>query len=281
MPVYNTAKYLEECIDSILNQTFTDFEFIISDDGSSDGSKEIIKSYAEKDNRVIFLDNPKNRGIVDNLNDCLAIAKGEYIAIMESDDISISERFAEQIKYLDKNPDISLIGSWGDIIDENGVIQGGMTPIGDYNKIYEMVSNLKTFSSSFINPSVMFRKKILNKTGKYDKKYDFIQDYEFFTRVILMGIKVENLSLILIKYRVHSSSNSANRFKKIYHRILNLQFEIIEKFNLKLGIFFKYKLYLKYVWFIILNQYIICFIKQIGIYSFLSNYWRKYVLRIN
>jgi len=75
MPVYNTEKYLEECIESILNQTFADFEFIISDDGSTDKSKEIIKKYAEKDSRIVFLNNPKNRGICANLNDCINIAK--------------------------------------------------------------------------------------------------------------------------------------------------------------------------------------------------------------
>lgn len=280
MPVYNTEKYLEECIESILNQTFIDFEFIISNDGSTDRSSEIIKKYAKKDSRIIFLDNKKNRWIVDNLNDCLDMAQWEYIAIMESDDVSMPERFAEQVKYLDKNPDVSLVWSWWDIIDENWNKKWEMNPAIKYKEIKNTVFNLKTFSSPFINPSVMFRKTILGIVWKYNKKYDFIQDYEFFTRIILMWIRVENLSLILLRYRVHSSSNSANRFKNIYRKILDLQFEMIEKFNLKLWMFIKYKLFLKYVWFIILNQYIIRFVKQIWIYGFLSNFWRKYVLQI-
>jgi len=82
MPVYNTAEYLDEAIQSILHQSFSDFEFIISDDGSNDWSKEIIKKYTSQDSRIIFLDNPKNRGICANLNDMVQIAKWEYIAIM-------------------------------------------------------------------------------------------------------------------------------------------------------------------------------------------------------
>ncbi len=109
MSVYNGEKYLREAIDSILNQTFKDFEFLIIDDGSTDSSADIIRSYT--DFRIRLIQNEKNIGLTRSLNKGLKLAKGEYIARMDVDDISLPIRFEKQVSFLDKYEDVKLVGS--------------------------------------------------------------------------------------------------------------------------------------------------------------------------
>jgi glycosyltransferase involved in cell wall biosynthesis len=116
MPVYNGEKYLREAIDSIFNQTFTDFEFLIVDDGSTDNSVEIINSY--QNSRINLVKNDKNEGLVYTLNRGLSLAKGEYIARMDCDDISLPERLKKQIDFLDSNSEIAVVGTWIKVINE-------------------------------------------------------------------------------------------------------------------------------------------------------------------
>ena len=106
MPAYNVEKYVGAAIESILNQTFSDFEFIIINDGSTDDTANIIKKYAAQDKRIRFIDNHENRGFIARLNDCLDLARGKYVAKMDSDDISLPERFAKQVDFLNTNPDV-------------------------------------------------------------------------------------------------------------------------------------------------------------------------------
>lgn len=230
MPVYNTAKYLEECIESILNQTFTDFEFIISDDWSTDWSKDIIKKYAEKDNRIIFLDNHKNRWIVANLNDCLDNSSWEYIAIMESDDISMPERFEIQVKFLDENKNIDLVWWFAYTIDWNWNLIWSIKKPCNSNDIYKDLIKYSTF----INPSVMFRNIILSKVWIFVEKYNLIQDYDFFCRIIYSWFFWANVSNYLIKYRIHQSASSKKN-KIISKMLIKYKKNIIKFYNLKIS----------------------------------------------
>ena len=107
MPVLNGEKYLAEAIESILNQTFQDFEFIIVDDGSTDQTPEILRSYANKDSRIQIVTNPINRGIGYSRNRGIALSRGEYIANMDADDLCLPERFEKQVRFLDSHPDIA------------------------------------------------------------------------------------------------------------------------------------------------------------------------------
>ncbi|HXK49687.1 MAG TPA: glycosyltransferase family 2 protein, partial [Clostridiales bacterium] len=109
MSVYNSEQYLQESIDSILDQTFNDFEFIITDDCSTDGSFEIIKSYAMLDKRIKYFRNSENIGLTKSLNLMLDIAKGKYIARMDSDDISMPDRFSKQFDFMENNPEIGVL----------------------------------------------------------------------------------------------------------------------------------------------------------------------------
>ena len=146
MPVYNGEKYLKEAIDSILNQTFSDFEFIIVNDCSSDNTEDIIKSY--KDNRIVYLKNEENSGVATTLNRGLDIAKGEYIARMDADDISLPKRFEKQVDFMDKNKNCIICGSNTELF---GAISGRTyVPLTD-----SAIRATVIFSSPFTHPTVM------------------------------------------------------------------------------------------------------------------------------
>ena len=124
MPAYNSEKYLGEAIDSILNQTFTDFEFIIINDGSKDNTAKIVEEYAKKDKRIRFIDNKKNQGIVGVLNEGIDLCRGKYIARMDSDDISLPTRFEKEIEYMEEHPECGVLGTWYEIFGKlNGPVQ--------------------------------------------------------------------------------------------------------------------------------------------------------------
>lgn len=214
MPVYNGERFLRESIESVLNQSFPDFEFIIINDGSRDNSLNIIKEYAEKDSRIKIIDQ-ENTGIVGALNNALKISKGEFIARMDADDISEKERLEKQYDFLQKEK-AYLCGTWAKIIDENGRETGQKFNYPKkkwlQNKFYLIRGN------PFIHPSVMFRRKIYDekKDNNNDlyQNYKHIEDYELWTRII-PKYKSINIQEYLLKYRIHQN-------------------QITKKFNLKM-----------------------------------------------
>lgn len=199
MPVYNGDRYLREAIDSVLNQSFKNFEFLIFDDGSTDNSLRIIKSYAEADNRIRYFTR-ENRGIVDTLNECLDLAQCELIARMDADDICLQDRFQIQVDYLNSNPDVVLLGSKVIIIDEDG---DEITPMGKYFDNDALNRALLSDGGQHIyHPTVIYRKSIIKKVGGYNNAYPNIEDLELFLKLFSVG-KLENWSKPLLKYREH------------------------------------------------------------------------------
>lgn len=154
LPVYNAEKFLDETITSILNQSFEDFEFIIINDESKDKSPDIIKKYFKKDKRIIFVNNEKNLGCVNTRNRGLRMANGEYIAVMDSDDVSLRDRFKIQVNYLDKHPEIFLIGGSAIVIDEEGNKLGILSKYDNHIKVEKKLQE----ANCIIHPSVMHRK---------------------------------------------------------------------------------------------------------------------------
>lgn len=207
MCVYNGERYLREAIESILNQTFTDFEFIIVDDGSIDRSVDIITSYS--DQRIHLVCNETNLGFPAAPNKGLAMASGVYIARMDQDDISLPERFARQVDFLDSHPDIGVLGSAIRIIDNYG------TP----SRIHRFPSEpalvkwcLYFQRPGIVHPVVMMRRKLVEQIAGYKLKY--AQDYDLWAR--LRGItRFSNLPDILLYYREHES-NTLRVFSKEY-----------------------------------------------------------------
>ncbi len=207
MPAYNGEKYLAEAIESILDQTYNNFEFIIINDGSTDKSLEIIKEYAKKDKRIKIINNNKNLGISLSLNKGVITGKGKYIAIMNQDDISLTKRFEEQIKFLEENPEVDIVGAAMETFDEEGdtfLRRYPLTNIKIRKKIW--------FYSPLAHPSIMVRKEVFKKVGLYRNWTFPCEDLEFFFRAG-EKYKLANLPSVLLKHRYHKDSITMSNTK--------------------------------------------------------------------
>lgn len=199
MPAYNAEKYLREAIDSILAQTFDDFEFIIVNDGSTDSTKEIILSY--DDPRIIYLENEQNSGICVTLNKGLDAARGKYIARMDADDISLPERFAHQVAYLDAHPEVGVLGSFVERITENGLTID--FPPSETNP-YKCRASL-LFSPCVAHPATMLRVSVLNDHKlRYDDNYRGMEDFYLWWN-LSQHTQISNIETVLLKYRIHQN----------------------------------------------------------------------------
>ena len=205
MSVFNGARYLREAIDSILHQTFADFELLIIDDASSDDSVHIVRSFA--DPRIRLLRNKINLGLTNSLNRGLHEARGEYIARQDADDRSHPRRLERQVTYLIAHPQVVLVGTQARTIDHKGKDIGRVapkptTPLG--------IAWLSVFSNPFFHTSVMFRREAIAQLGGYDETFVYNQDFELWSRVI--GTHgVANLAEVLVDYRAHSESIAGRR----------------------------------------------------------------------
>ena len=206
MAVYNGEKWLAEAIDSVLAQTYGDFEFLIHDDGSTDGSPAILSDYAARDPRIILSSAP-NRGLPASLNLLIDEARGEFLARMDGDDICYPERFSRQVAYLDAHPDIAVLGSRVRVIDDAGRPVHFVKDPTDHAAIDARNIDGRTAIS---HPSVMMRRNALLAVGGYDTSFRSAQDLELWLR---MGEKfrLANFPEVLFDYRFHSHSTSAEK----------------------------------------------------------------------
>jgi glycosyltransferase involved in cell wall biosynthesis len=197
MPVYNCVTYIEEAVNSVLNQTFIDFEFIIIDDGSTDGTTDVLKK--NTDSRIKFVFKKKNQGVSCAVNDGFRLAKGKYIARMDGDDISLKNRFEKQIGILENNPEIFICGSLFQYL-------GGINNIiGHKERHGEIITEL-LISCSICMGASMFRRKELSKYF-YDENKNSGEDYDFWTKVAWLG-EMYNVQEVLLLYRVHPNQAS-------------------------------------------------------------------------
>lgn len=209
MSVYNGERYLREAIDSILNQTFKDFEFIIVDDGSTDNSLSIIQSYRDK--RLKLIKNEKNIGLTKSLNNALKTAGGEFIARQDADDISLPDRLEEQIRFLVQHPDVALLGTGVFAINEEGKLLRRETPLSNpVKKLWQ--------HNQFVHGSVTLKKKVIDELGPYHELFRYSQDYELWLR-IAKSYQVANLTQPLYKKRSYNESVQATKRKEgaLYH----------------------------------------------------------------
>lgn len=204
--VINCEKYIEESVKSIAAQTFTNFEHIIVDDGSTDGTAEILYRLAEKDKRIKFIELGENLGRVKSLNLALENSIGKFIAIQDADDISLPNRFEEQIKFFTRHPEYVLLGSDISVVDKDlNILSSPVRPESDGEIRFNLI-----FKCTLANPSIMFRKEILDKNKIfYEEDFPFAEDFRIFTHIIKFG-KVYNLDNRLILYRNHDV-NSSNK----------------------------------------------------------------------
>lgn len=200
MPAYNAARYVAQAVESILDQTYTNFEFLIVDDGSTDDTPRILRRYADRDPRIQLISRP-NTGLVLALNEMLAKARGEFIARMDADDIALPERFERQLGYLSEHPECVMIGSRVFVIDPDG---SPLTVMGDALTHEEIDQSLMNARGQMVyHPSVMIRKQALLEVGPYRHEFDTAEDLDLFLRLAEIG-RIENLAQPLLKYREHA-----------------------------------------------------------------------------
>jgi len=217
MPVYNGEKYLKEAIESVLHQTFSDFEFLILDDGSTDKSAEIIQSYA--DSRIVFLQNEKNLGIVKTLNHGLDAARGEFVARMDADDVSLSERLKTQLQFLEAHGEFVLCGSAVEVVDEKSDILRTYVPFLDDATLRMALA----LHNNFTHGAVMMRKDAVMQVGKYSEQAYLVEDYDLWIRLSRVG-KICNLPQILYQWQENplgECSRNAAKQKKAAQKIAN------------------------------------------------------------
>jgi glycosyltransferase involved in cell wall biosynthesis len=205
MPVYNAKRYVAEAVDSILGQTFRDFEFLIVDDGSTDGSLAILKRYAAHDARIRLWSGP-NAGYVPRLNEMLALARGELIARMDADDVSFPDRFVRQVEFLRDHPDVDVVGGSQECIDSRGFLMTVFRPPQGHDEIQECAL---TGAGPISHPTVMMRRRAVLAVGGYREELMPAEDFDLWLRMGERGL-LANLPDVIIRYRMHDLSVSAS-----------------------------------------------------------------------
>lgn len=263
MSNYNTPeKYLREAIESVLNQSYVNFEFIIVDDCSTDQSLSVVESYDDK--RIVVLKNEVNMGITKSLNKALKLAKGEFVARMDADDICFSNRFVKQVNFLRENPNVIVCGTWAEFI-------GDWEKEHSKNESCRIIPDQETYRihllfgnyPNIIHPSAMFRHEMLLKNNiQYNEHYRFAQDYRMWVSCSNYG-ECANVTEILLKYRIHGKAVSSDK-KVLQHectlgiiqeQLNKLDIKLVEKNeNIHVNLLFerqrydlKYKKWIKYI----------------------------------
>jgi glycosyltransferase involved in cell wall biosynthesis len=209
MPVYNEERYVAEAIESILSQTFSNFEFLIFDDGSKDGSREIIRWYARRDGRIALFEKP-HKGYVPWLNEGVSLARGEFVARMDADDVSLANRLAEQVDFLRCNARSVAVGCDLLVIDDNGDILGVDLHERQPAKIEELLLNGTL--GVITHPAALIRRQALLEIGSYRAEFEGLEDLDLWLRLTAVG-QLNNLPNVLFKYRMHPSSVCSTRFR--------------------------------------------------------------------
>ncbi len=214
MCVYNGQRYLREAIDSILNQTYSDFEFLIVDDGSTDDTLKILKSY--KDSRIKLVLNDNNIGLTKSLNKGLMLAKGEYIARMDADDISVKNRLLTQLNFMQQN-NYDLIYSDTFFIDKNGeYVCKSFRPAS----VDVVLRNLK--KHNFIpHPTVFFKKETILNLGGYDERFKTAQDLQLWLKMYDSKMNFGYINEPLVKYRLNPESIRKGIYSNYYFTLAN------------------------------------------------------------
>ncbi|MCX5696523.1 MAG: glycosyltransferase [Candidatus Omnitrophica bacterium] len=224
MPTYNSARFIKPAIESILSQTFQDFEFIIIDDLSRDGTLEVLHSYAQRDNRMRIIRNEKYMGLISSLNRGIRESTGEYIARMDSDDIAIKDRLEKQALIMETNPDIYALGGAITYIDASGN-ELGVVRHCDLN------GGIKR--CPLIHSTVMIRKEILLLNGfHYDEKYRYAEDYFLWLQIARKG-KISAINDVVTKYRLNSNAAKIRYLKRILRATLKVKKDAIFILNIK------------------------------------------------
>ena len=206
LPCYNAEKHLHEALESIIRQTYTNIEIIAIDDGSVDKTPVILKEHADRDNRIKVFTNDKNIGLIQTLNKGIEFCSGEFIARMDTDDISHPRRLEIQIACFRNNPELGLVSCAHKMISEHGKYLYTLPVIAQTPEANHFVS---FFMNPFGHPAVIIKAEILKKHKyKFNSEIFHTEDYEIWTRMMRNGVKGRNIPQSLMDYRVHTKSVS-------------------------------------------------------------------------
>ncbi|GAB4026225.1 glycosyltransferase family 2 protein [Spirosoma koreense] len=228
MPVYNGERFLAEAIESILTQTFTDFELILVNDGSTDSSAAIIAQYADQDRRVQVATNPVAQGFGGEKasNAAYRLARGRYIAKLDADDVAHPQRLEKQFHFLETNPDIFLVGSWLTIIDDTGKV------VGKRQYPIEPDAILREFyyRNCIGHPSIMFRNGVLTDEF-YQLRFKALNDYYSHFVHLQQGLKMANLPEYLVRYRIHDDNTTFSVIKRQWRINMEIKQSFVHDFD--------------------------------------------------
>ncbi|OGS36737.1 MAG: hypothetical protein A2293_06810 [Elusimicrobia bacterium RIFOXYB2_FULL_49_7] len=202
MSVYNDERFVGQAIESVLGQSYGDFEFIITDDGSTDNTLQVMEKYASRDKRIKII-HQDNAGLTRSFNNMISNSSGAYIARQDSDDISDPLRFEKQVDFLNSNPEIMMVGTGSALIDESGEIIKYEMPLTGYERIIKRLEN----KNAFVHGSVMFNKKIFSDHNLYYEEFKYAEDYDLFLR-ISEKYAVDNIPGYLYHYRIRPNAIS-------------------------------------------------------------------------
>lgn len=223
MPVYNASQFFSEAVESILAQSFKDFELIIIDDASQDGSPDIVKSY--KDPRIVFVQNHKNVGVAQSLNKGLDLAKGYYIARMDADDISEPGRLEQQVRFMEKHPDVGISGGFVHLFGK------GMNSIARVPADSEDILAYMIFENPMWHMSVIMRKDMLQKYHLYyDPTFSRSEDYDLWARAS-QHFPMANLGDVLVRVRVHEASATRANWDEMTIQTEAIQDRLLERWG--------------------------------------------------
>ena len=211
MGVFNGLPYLEESIRSILGQTFADFEFLIIDDASSDGSDELIRRHAMQDPRIRLIRREANAGLGAILRLGVEQARGSFVARMDADDVAMPTRLARQVDFLVEHPDTDIVGSYALDVTKNGVPVRERRVPTTHERIVELV-----WSNPFIHATVMFRRDSILRVGSYDGSARRRQDYELWFRCVAGGLRFANIPEPLLHYHFSEETLKKNSIASIW-----------------------------------------------------------------
>jgi glycosyltransferase involved in cell wall biosynthesis len=206
MSVYNGERYLAAAMDSILAQTYRDFELIVIDDGSKDASPAILQDYAKRDPRV-KLTLRGNKGLTVTLNEAFAQSTGKYLARMDCDDVALPDRFARQVELLDADPDVVCAGGFFQLIDGGGRLLTTLRPPTDNDAIQ---AKLLAGHNAICHPTAMIRRRAMETVGGYDTRFKTSQDLDLWLRLGEVG-KLANVPAPVLRFRLHESSVSETK----------------------------------------------------------------------
>ncbi len=229
LPAYNAERYLPEALESILAQSFTDFEVVVIDDCSTDGTWKLIQKYAKQDKRVVAVQNQHNLKLSGTLNRAIEVAHGKYLARMDADDWSYPDRLEKQVSFMEKHPAVGICGGSMEVCDQ----ELHVVSVRRYHQTDgEIRSHLFRYSP-YSHPLVMYRKDVLEKVGGYRDEFNPAEDYELYFRIGMVA-QFANLPDILLKYRVIPKSMTTGGTRKMEEKTIAIRYLYAKNYKMSL-----------------------------------------------